>query len=85
MGCSIDDDCGEGLGCEWLDDKPTCLDIDECVQDPDICSDTPGTACRNLISSYRYSRPVLTSHVKFIKDNTEHIENLHKKGAFLSV
>ena len=54
VGCSADDDCGEGLGCGWLDDKPTCLDINECVQDPDICNNSPGTVCRKLISSYKY-------------------------------
>ena len=42
-----------GLGCGMLDDAPTCLDLDECAQDPDICSAEPGTVCLNMVSTYR--------------------------------
>ena len=49
----MDDDCEEGLGCGMVNDEPVCLDMDECVQNPDICSGSPGTVCLNLISTYR--------------------------------
>ena len=50
-GCASDADCKTGLTCGLVGIVPTCLDLDECAQDPGICgSDT----CINLISTYRY-------------------------------
>ena len=50
----MDEDCLEGLGCGMYEDMPHCLDINECDQDPDICSEEQGTVCLNLISTYRF-------------------------------
>ena len=51
VGCSWDSDCAEGLGCGWYEGNPTCLDIDECKKDPNICGN--GMDCLNVVSSYR--------------------------------
>ena len=55
-GCASDADCKTGLTCGLVGIVPTCLDLDECAQDPDICgSDT----CINLISTYRYVKVIM--------------------------
>ena len=55
-GCASDADCKTGLTCGLVGVVPTCLDLDECAQNPDICgSDT----CINLISTYRYVKVIM--------------------------
>ena len=53
IGCAVDEDCLAGLGCGMVNDEPVCLDTDECAQDPDICSTSPGTVCLNLVSTFK--------------------------------
>ena len=49
-GCATDSDCMTGLVCGLIGNVPTCIDLDECAQNPSICgTDT----CINLITTYR--------------------------------
>ena len=64
VGCAVDEDCMDGLGCGMFDDKPQCMDINECDLDPDICNGQPGTVCLNLISTYRSGTQRLSGHIR---------------------